>query len=87
MVVKVLRPTRGRPLAEQEPHDGSGTYTGCVSDAAAHRATVAKGVELLPADLTNDQLENALVMASPDVLLINDLSDDEDRAFAAALDA
>jgi len=67
--------------------DGSGACTGSVSDAAAHRTTVAKGVELLPADLTNDQLDNALVMTSPDVLLIDDLSDDEDRAFAAALDA
>lgn len=67
--------------------DGSGAYTASVSDAAAHRATVAKGIELLPADLTNEQLENALVMTSPDVLLIDDLSDDEDRAFAAALDA
>lgn len=58
-----------------------------MSDAAAHRTAVAKGIELLPADLTSDQLENALVMTSPDVLLIDDLSDDEDRAFAAALDA
>lgn len=67
--------------------DGSGAYTCNVSDAAVHRTTVAKGTELLPADLTNDQLENALVMTSPDVLLIDDLSADEDRAFAAALDA
>jgi hypothetical protein len=47
----------------------------------------SKGIELLTADLTNDQLEIALVMTSPDVRLIDDLSDDEDRALAAALDA
>lgn len=72
---------------DQSYDDGRGQYAASVSDATTHRTAAAKGIELLPADLTDEQLENALVMASPDVLLIDDLSDDEDRAFAAALDA
>lgn len=66
---------------------GGSVGTAPRATVTAHRTTVAKGIELLTADLTNDQLENARVMTSPDVLLIDDLSDDEDRAFAAALDA
>ncbi len=41
---------------------------------------------MLPADLTPDQLASAPVIASLDTLLIDDLTDDEDDAFAAALD-
>jgi hypothetical protein len=42
---------------------------------------------LLPGDLTDDQLAAAPVLASADALLIEDLSEDEDDAFAAALDS
>ena len=37
--------------------------------------------------LTQEQLAAAPVVASLDTLLIDDLTDDEDDAFAAALDA
>ena len=57
-----------------------------VSDAAAHqRDEVPRGTGLLPADLTPDQLASAPTMSSVDVLLIDDLTDDEDDAFAAAV--
>jgi hypothetical protein len=42
---------------------------------------------LLPADLTDDQLEAAPVLDSIDFLLVEDLSEDEDDAFAAALES
>jgi hypothetical protein len=42
---------------------------------------------LLPADLTDDQLDAAPVLDSIDSLLIEELSEDEDDAFAAALDS
>lgn len=45
------------------------------------------GTALLPSDLTKDQLAAAPVLASVDALLIDELSDDEDEAFAAALDS
>jgi hypothetical protein len=41
---------------------------------------------LLPADLTDDQLDAAQVLDSIDSLLIEDLSEAEDDAFAAALE-
>jgi len=41
---------------------------------------------LLPDDLTEEQLDAAPVLASIDTLLLEDLSEDEDDAFAAALD-
>jgi len=41
---------------------------------------------LLPADLTDDQLAAAPVLASIDALLIENLSEDEDDAFAAAFE-
>lgn len=54
----------------------------------AHRADDAPhGTSLLPGDLTEDQLAAAPVLASVDTLVIDDLLDDEDDAFAAALDA
>ncbi|MGY6501278.1 MAG: hypothetical protein ACXIVQ_10365 [Acidimicrobiales bacterium] len=57
-----------------------------MSDGAAHQSNEApRGTELLPVDLTPDQLASAPTMASVDVLLIDDLTDDEDDAFAAAL--
>ncbi len=57
-----------------------------MSDGAAHhRDETPRGTSLLPADLTPDQLAFAPVVASLDTLLIDDLTDDEDDAFAAAL--
>lgn len=58
-----------------------------MSDAAHQRDGSARGTSLLPADLTQEQLAAAPVVASLDTLLIDDLTDDEDDAFAAALDA
>ena len=58
-----------------------------MSDAAHHSDGTARGTSLLPADLTPDQLASAPLIASLDTLLIDDLTDDEDDAFAAALDA
>ena len=46
-----------------------------------------QGTALLPADLTDDQLAAAPVLASVDTLVIEELSEDEDEAFAAALDS
>lgn len=43
------------------------------------------GTALLPSDLTDEQLAAAPVLASVDALLIEELSEDEDEAFAAAL--
>ena len=40
----------------------------------------------MPADLTDDQLDAAPVLDSIDTLLIEELSKDEDDAFAAALE-
>jgi len=58
-----------------------------MSDAAHHHGGTARGTSLLPIDLTEDQLASAPVMTSLDSLLIDDLTDDQDDAFAAALDA
>jgi hypothetical protein len=58
-----------------------------MSDAAHHGAGTARGTSLLPADLTPAQLASAPLIVSLDTLLIDDLTDDEDDAFAAALDA
>jgi len=41
----------------------------------------------LPSDLTDEQLAAAPVLSSIDALLIEELSEDEDEAFAAALDS
>ena len=56
-----------------------------MSDAANDRLEVPHGTSLLPRDLTPDELVAAPVLASVDVLLIDDLTDDEDDAFAAAV--
>ena len=45
------------------------------------------GTSLLPPDLTDDQLDAAPVLNSIDALLIEDLSEHEDDAFAAALES
>ncbi len=56
-------------------------------DAVHRRDGNARGTSQLPADLTEDQLSSAPVVTSLDSLLIDDLADDEDDAFAAAIDA
>ncbi len=57
-----------------------------VSDAVDSREGAPQGTALLPADLSGAQLDAAPVLSSVDALLIEDLTDDEDDAFAAALD-
>jgi len=58
-----------------------------VSDAADHRDHAPHGTALLPGELTEDQLAAAPVLTSIDTLLIEELSVDEDEAFATALDS
>ncbi len=60
---------------------------GTMSDTARHRNDTAQGSALLPFDLSQAQLAAAPVLASIDALVIEELSDDEDDAFAAALDS
>jgi hypothetical protein len=43
------------------------------------------GVALLPRDLTPEELDAAPILESADLLLITDLTDEEDEAFARAL--
>lgn len=47
----------------------------------------ALGTAVLPGDLTDEQLASAPVLVSIDTLVIEELSEDEDDAFAAALDS
>jgi len=56
-----------------------------VSDAADQPDQAPHGTGLLPSDLTEDQLAAAPVLTSIDTLLIEELSVDEDEAFANAL--
>ncbi len=58
-----------------------------VSDAADRRDQASHGTALLSSDLTADQLATAPVLTSIDALLIEELSVDEDEAFATALDS
>jgi hypothetical protein len=58
-----------------------------VSDAADRKDEAPHGTALLPSDLTDDQLAAAPILTSVDALLIEELSDDEDDAFAAALES
>src|SRR5262249_22752789 len=58
-----------------------------VGDAADQRDQAPHGIALLPRDLTEDQLAAAPVLTSIDTLLIEELSVDEDEAFATALDS
>ncbi len=57
-----------------------------MSDAADHQDQAPHGTALLPSGLTEDQLAAAPVLTSIDTLLIEELSVDEDEAFATALD-
>ena len=56
-----------------------------VSDAADQPVRAPHGTGQLPSDLTEDQLVAAPVLTSIDTLLIEELSVDEDEAFANAL--
>jgi hypothetical protein len=56
-----------------------------MSNAAADQRDVPHGSTLLLRDLTEDELAAAPVLPSADVLVIEDLTNDEDEAFASAL--
>ena len=56
-----------------------------MSDAAHDADDTPHGTALLPRDLTEDELNSAPVLASVDALVIEELSEDEYEAFAAAL--
>jgi hypothetical protein len=56
-----------------------------VSDAAHDPDDNPNGTSLLPRDLSDDEFAAAPVLPSIDALLIEELSEDEDDAFAAAL--
>ena len=58
-----------------------------MSDQAHEDLGRPLGPSSLPRDLTPEELAAAPVLASVDALLIDDLSEDEDEAFAAALSA
>jgi hypothetical protein len=55
-----------------------------MSDGAPVPTETPHGLELLPRDLTPDELAVAPVLGSIDQLLV-DVTEDEDDAFAAAL--
>ena len=56
-----------------------------MSSAAPDQRDVPHGTALSPRDLTADDLAGAPVLPSADVLVIEDLTADEDEAFASAL--
>ena len=56
-----------------------------MSDAAADERDVPHSTALLPRDLNSDELAAAPVLPSVDVLVVEDLTDEEDKAFADAL--
>lgn len=58
-----------------------------MSDAVRPSGEAPRGTSLLPADLTDDQLGAAPVLDSIDDLLVEELAEDEDDAFAAALES
>ncbi len=58
-----------------------------MGDAVEPSGVVPHGTSLLPADLPNGQLHAGPVLASIDALLIEELSEDEDDSFAAALES
>lgn len=58
-----------------------------MSDAADRQDEVPHGTSLLPRDLTEVQLDAAPVLSSVDTLLVEDLTEAEDEAFAAALES
>jgi hypothetical protein len=56
-----------------------------VSDAADRGDGAPEGTAPLPSDLSDAQLDAAPVLTSVDALVIEELTDEEDDAFAAAL--
>jgi hypothetical protein len=58
-----------------------------VSDATDRQHESPHATTLLPSDLTDEQFDAAPVLAPIGALLIEELSEDEDEAFAAALDS
>jgi hypothetical protein len=60
-------------------------YPGEMSDAARQDDQMPHGTSLLARDLTTDELSDAPVLESLEALLIEGLTDDEDDAFAAAI--
>ena len=60
-------------------------YPDQMSDAARQDDQMPHGTSLLARDLTTDELSDAPVLESLDDLLIEGLTDDEDDAFAAAI--
>jgi hypothetical protein len=56
-----------------------------VGDAAQPHGGAPHGTTQLPSDLTEEQLAAASVLTSIDTLLIEELSEAEDDAFADAL--
>ena len=56
-----------------------------MTNAARKQPHRPHGIDLLPRDLTPAELADVPVLASVDDLLIDDVTDDEDDAFAAAL--
>ena len=56
-----------------------------MSNAAHDGGDRPPATALLPRDLTTEQLQAAPVLVSADSLLIDELSEDEDNAFAAAI--
>jgi len=58
-----------------------------VRDAVRPTGEAPHGTSLPPADPTDDQLDAAPVLDSIDSLLIEELSEDDDDAFAAALES
>jgi len=67
--------------------DAGGRTLVAVSDAVRPSGEAPHGTSLLSTDLTDDQLDAAPVLDSIDSLLIEELSEDEDDAFAAALES
>ncbi len=67
------------------PRHRNGGYPCAVSNAAHRDHHGPPGADLLPRDLTDEELAAAPVLVSLDALLIDELTDDEDDAFAAAL--
>ena len=56
-----------------------------MSENVPDRDAGVRGTSLLPSDLTDEELAAAPILLSADALLIDDLTADEDEAFAAAL--
>lgn len=72
-------------VARLVPDGSPSAYVGVVSDFAHQGDDAPHGTALLAGDLTEQQFASAPSMTSVDVLLIDDLTDDEEDALAAAL--